>query len=189
MSRDFFLECRTCDPDRAQLIEHNTWGQGYDLNWDGDNLLKLLPRFPLFATIYRAGFEVDVQTLNLRGNAPSGLGAFAAAHEGHDIQVWDEYGSRWLGGETCDETIHCGTCASYTRCLLPRNHEGDHSPLDPKAPDPTAKPRALTMALDTVKVAWGALRANRARRSIDPGDTFDLEDAVARLVTLIKDAP
>lgn len=94
MSCDFYLRCATCytADDRAGT----TWGYGADFNRQGDQLLALLPHLPLFAQLAEAGFDVDTRSLDLSGSCyPSGLAAFAKAHAGHDVQVWNEYGEQW----------------------------------------------------------------------------------------------
>lgn len=185
MSRDFHFECRTCDPDRtAAGYDHTGWGRGHDFNWKGDVLLNLLPHFPLLTQLMAAGLDVDPQSLDLF-QAPHGLAEYAQAHAGHDVQVWDEYNSRWLGGETCDELTACPTCTVRARCLLPRNHDGDHNPLKPTDKDPLTAHRAQQQALAAVKAAYEALCVSRARVSFDPGDSFDLEAAVGVLVKAI----
>lgn len=101
MSRDFHLRCVTCDPPRPRSVDYSDgracWGKGHDWNWCGDDLLALLPHLPLFATVARAGFDIDGGSLRIGGRIDgcNGIAAFALAHDGHDVRVWDEYGSEW----------------------------------------------------------------------------------------------
>ena len=63
-------------------------------------MLKLLPHLPLFASVARAGFDIDPESLRVHGSSPArGLGAFALEHDGHTIEVFDEYGDRWPRGD------------------------------------------------------------------------------------------
>jgi hypothetical protein len=94
MSRDFHLRCCTCT--KRSDDWNNTWGRGCDLNWQGDKLLALLPHLSLFAAVAETGYDIDPKSLDLFGSLqPRGIGAFALAHRGHDIGVWDEYGEEW----------------------------------------------------------------------------------------------
>lgn len=93
MSNDFHLRCATCHP--SSDSEH---GVGFDMNWQGDQLLALVPQMPLFAAVGGAGYDIDPESLNLCGSsALKGLAAWALAHRGHVFEVWSEYGDRWTG--------------------------------------------------------------------------------------------
>jgi hypothetical protein len=47
--------------------------------------------------VAKAGFDIDGGSLDIGGRRDGcdGIAAFALAHDGHDIRVWDEYGSEW----------------------------------------------------------------------------------------------
>ncbi len=91
MSTDFHLTCATCDP-----TGEDGPGRWCGLNHQGGKLLALIPKLPAIAAFYGAtGFEVSHESLDVYGECPmTGLGAWAALHNGHDIRVRDEYG-RW----------------------------------------------------------------------------------------------
>lgn len=101
MSRDFHLRCVTCDPPRPRNVDYSDgrfcWGKGHDWNWCGDDLLALLPHLPLFVTVAKAGFDIDGGSLDIGGRIDgcNGIASFALVHAGHDVRVWDEYGSEW----------------------------------------------------------------------------------------------
>lgn len=54
---------------------------------------------------------------------------FMAKHEGHDVQVVDEYGKlySWCG----DYSTGC-ECGKTHGCRLPKGHEGQHDWREPK---------------------------------------------------------
>ena len=97
MSRDFHYRCATCEPDGNPSSGSRLW-DWCDLNWRQDQLVALLPHFPLFASVAAAGFGIDHASLGI-GSGPQGdsVGDYARAHLGHVIEVWDEYGHKFLG--------------------------------------------------------------------------------------------
>ena len=115
MSRDFFLQCKTC-------IHDQRWGYGADLNWQQYALCDLVPHLPAFAAIAKLGFDIDPDTLSLHGSyKPRGIGAWALKHIGHAVTVVDEYGETW---GLCGFPVICGSCAASHRCDQPTNHPG-----------------------------------------------------------------
>lgn len=121
MSCDWFFHCATCDEDG--------WGRGHDLNRQCDALKALVPHFPLFAQLARAGFDVDRDSLNVYGGSvPSGLCEWVCQHDGHRILVKSEYGDI---ADLCSRPIRCAACGSdRLRCGLPDHHGGECAPTE-----------------------------------------------------------
>jgi hypothetical protein len=46
--------------------------------------------------------------------------AFMAAHRGHKLVPFDEYGRR---ADECGEHVRCDACGSEKRCVLPPDHD------------------------------------------------------------------
>lgn len=99
---------------------------GIDANHGGAELVALLrlrPEAEAFAEKIESGREAHKACFWEQWEAPR-WARWLAAHKGHEVKVFSEYGYAF---DQCSERVDCETCRTMHVCALPLDHEGPHS--------------------------------------------------------------
>lgn len=122
MSTKHEFRCLTCVEPLPLGERSNHCGE------EAARLLKLAPALAALGLALREPGRRDAveRIAGLDALTICDLAGWFAAHAGHDVRLFTEYGEEW---GSCGEMIQCsGGCGHWRHCALPPKHEGDHRP-------------------------------------------------------------